>query len=415
MCTAVKCNSPGELIPNRENCRKYFKCSNGEPSLQSCPGNLIFDPVLKICNWPDSTTCIADLLPKRKKVKLDSFQSSSEDLDIGGKHILTDDIPISLSPTDPPSIRKKTTPTTEISKRILSLFHTKDRKFNRFRTSRPKLSDKKRDRTSQKPKLSRFKSRGGTSAEVTAPSVRVRPRTKGPKESSKVRINLFRKKQTTPNAQKPQVSVRAESSVSSVSSSVRVSPFKVREGGSSFQQQEAAELSVRKTEQEIKVSDAVRSFSNGRGGNQFEGSRPFSNRGGGPRDETEFLEESSFINRDDTSNLDDKERIREDLFSEEAEIPITTKKPKSKPIKCHTGASNELYANPRNCRKYYKCQNGSPSLQSCPANLIFDTNLKICNWPTASSCEEDPDAELPEHASSDREPPKQIREIHLFL
>merc|ERR1711931_619575 len=75
VCTAVKCNSPGELIPNRENCRKYFKCSNGEPSLQSCPGNLIFDPVLKICNWPDSTTCIADLLPKRKKVKLDSFRT----------------------------------------------------------------------------------------------------------------------------------------------------------------------------------------------------------------------------------------------------------------------------------------------------------------------------------------------------
>merc|ERR1712020_105753 len=62
VCTAVKCNSPGELIPNRENCRKYFKCSNGEPSLQSCPGTLIFDPVLKICNWPDSTTCISDLL-----------------------------------------------------------------------------------------------------------------------------------------------------------------------------------------------------------------------------------------------------------------------------------------------------------------------------------------------------------------
>ena len=66
------------------------------------------------------------------------------------------------------------------------------------------------------------------------------------------------------------------------------------------------------------------------------------------------------------------------------------------------GASNELYANPRNCRKYYKCQNGEPSLQSCPANLIFDTNLKICNWSTASSCEEDPEAPLPKHVTSDR-------------
>jgi len=401
--SCVKCNSPGELIPNRENCRKYYKCSNGDPSLQSCPGNLIFDPVLKICNWPDSTTCIADLLPKRKKVKLDTFESpGDDDLDLGAKHILTDDVPISLTPTDPPSIRKKTTPTTKVSKRILSLFHTKDRKFNRFRTSRPKLSDKRRDRT-QKPSLSSFKHRDGTSAEVTAPSVRVRPRTKGPKESSKVRINLFRKKpQATPKPQKAQVSVRAESSVSSVSSSVRVSPFRP-----SLRQKEVQEIPIRKTEEEVKVSDEVRPFSNGRGGNQFEGSRPFSNRGGGFRDDTEYVEESFFTSQVDGDQLDDIERIREDLFPEEVEI--TTKKPKSKPIKCHTGASNELYANPRNCRKYYKCQNGSPSLQSCPANLIFDTNLKICNWPTASSCEEDPDAVLPEHATSDREPPKPIR------
>jgi hypothetical protein len=49
-----------------ENCRKYFKCSNGAPSSQACPGTLIFDTFLKICNWPESTSCIADLkLPVR--------------------------------------------------------------------------------------------------------------------------------------------------------------------------------------------------------------------------------------------------------------------------------------------------------------------------------------------------------------
>jgi len=84
----------------------------------------------------------------------------------------------------------------------------------------------------------------------------------------------------------------------------------------------------------------------------------------------------------------------------------TAPRRKPKPIVCHTGASTELYANPANCRKYYKCDGGQPSLQSCPANLIFDANLKICNWPTAVSCVEDPDAILPEHASSDRAPPK---------
>ena len=38
----VTCKTPGELVPNIENCRKYYKCSNGEPSLQSCPGNKLF-------------------------------------------------------------------------------------------------------------------------------------------------------------------------------------------------------------------------------------------------------------------------------------------------------------------------------------------------------------------------------------
>jgi len=392
--TAVKCNSPGELVPNRENCRKYYKCSNGEPSIQDCPGNLIFDPSLKICNWPDTTTCIIDLLPKRKKVKLDSFGLTGDDLDLVAKHILTDDVPISLTPTESPSIRKK--PTTKMSKRILSLFHTKDRKFTRFRTSRPKLSDNRRERTTQKPRLNSFQNRGGSLAGVTKPSVRVSPfrtRNKSSKDDSKVRLNLFKKKEQTSKVQEHQVSVRAESSVSSVSSSVRVSPFRSREGGSSFRQKEVEEIPFRKSEEEVKVSDEVRSFSNGRGGNQFEGGRPFSNGGGGTRDE-----ESNFRTSE--------ERLRDEFFPEEE---ITTKKPKSKLIKCHTGASNELYANPRNCRKYYKCQNGSPSLQSCPANLTFDTNLKICNWPAASTCVEDPDAILPEHATSDRAPPKPIR------
>ena len=77
------------------------------------------------------------------------------------------------------------------------------------------------------------------------------------------------------------------------------------------------------------------------------------------------------------------------------------------------GASNELYRHPRNCRKYYKCQNGQPSLQSCPANLIFDTSLRICNWPTASQCVEDPEAPLPDHVTSDREPPPALNTINI--
>ena len=75
-----------------------------------------------------------------------------------------------------------------------------------------------------------------------------------------------------------------------------------------------------------------------------------------------------------------------------------------KPIVCDH--DNELHANPQSCRKYFKCSNGLPSLQSCPTNLIYDSSLKVCNWPDATECIEDPDAVLPELGSSDRHPPK---------
>ena len=113
--------------------------------------------------------------------------------------------------------------------------------------------------------------------------------------------------------------------------------------------------------------------------------------------------------------LNQFEREREELIRQLSELEaghpaqdsrparVTTKKPrkKLKPIVCRE--NNELHANPQSCRKYFKCENGLPSLQSCPANLIFDTSLKICNWPTASICVEDPEAPLPKHVTSDRE------------
>ena len=77
-------------------------------------GTLIFDPVLKICNWPDSTTCISDLLgpPSNRRVKLPGFVAANT----GG------DSPRPLRPTAGPVIVKtvKTTPANKLSK-IISL------------------------------------------------------------------------------------------------------------------------------------------------------------------------------------------------------------------------------------------------------------------------------------------------------
>merc|ERR1719500_1532944 len=71
--SAAGCNYDGELLPNTEDCRKYFKCANGAPSKQVCPGTLIFDTELKICNWPQTTSCNI----KPKPVKLDEDDLAS--------------------------------------------------------------------------------------------------------------------------------------------------------------------------------------------------------------------------------------------------------------------------------------------------------------------------------------------------
>ena len=72
--------------------------------------------------------------------------------------------------------------------------------------------------------------------------------------------------------------------------------------------------------------------------------RPFSNGRGGPqRGEEEEEEEDVY---------DDPEG---DVRGEEVEIVLpTAPRRKPKPIVCHTGASTELYANPRNCRSKLK-------------------------------------------------------------
>ena len=79
------CSHDGELLPDETNCRKYFKCSNGKPSTQSCPGTLIFDPKLKICNWPDTTTCVQELKPKKpirtKTVKIEEDEERRRNRD----------------------------------------------------------------------------------------------------------------------------------------------------------------------------------------------------------------------------------------------------------------------------------------------------------------------------------------------
>ena len=287
-------------------------------------GTLIFDPVLKICNWPDSTTCISDLLgpPSNRRVKLPGFVAANTASGSLGP----------VRPSEAPVIVKtvKTTPANKLSKRILSLFQTKNRRPSRFRSGGGKTGS---DNTSNtRRRLSSFQSKKDrntfrnasqattsttTSTTTTSPSTttssratnsvteRVAPRIRPFKLSATTRTP-FRSRLRLKNPVKPivekkeededdlEVSVRKESSVTSITSSVRVS---VRE--------------------ESSLAEDERPFSNGRGGEQFSVS--------GEEEEGEGGEDGDYLSR-----------IREKVELESG-TSSTTARPRAKPIKCHTG------------------------------------------------------------------------------
>ncbi|CAF0920315.1 unnamed protein product [Brachionus calyciflorus] len=49
-------------------------------------------------------------------------------------------------------------------------------------------------------------------------------------------------------------------------------------------------------------------------------------------------------------------------------------------------AANDLTRVENDCSKYYRCSNGVLSVQSCQSGLYFDTTTKTCNWATYVSC-----------------------------
>lgn len=253
-------------------------------------GTLIFDPILKICNWPDSTTCISDLLvkPRRSRPVKPYPGGRGEVEDVlstdPGSNQLSRDIAAAIrhALTEKPVI-VNVTPANKLSKRILNLFQSKDRRgFNKIRANnfnnrdksnslKPRVTsfnernkDSFSSQTSSLPKASSSSSSFKTSHNSNEPNrrpqsepsrVRIRPfqRRKRPEavttpqpydpadQYDKVTIkNIFRQlpktsehdfEKVTENveavteadAEDVVTKVRSESSVSSVSSRVRVS------------------------------------------------------------------------------------------------------------------------------------------------------------------------------------------------
>ena len=228
-----------------------------------------------------------------------------------------------------------TTPANKLSKRILSLFQTNNRKPSRYRTGLPgsRQSENKSDLNSRR-RLSSFisKNERNTFRDVTKPvtstsppsttrdtpateqTVRIVPRIRPVKLSPKTRFrpSIAKDGEEADKAEEDlEVSVRKESSVTSITSSVRVS---VREE-TSFVPGISFIFAIQTFPKISTISSDERPFSNGRGGDQFE-----------KADSEEEEVESDYLTR-----------IREKVELSE-KTSSTTARPRAKPIKCHTGS-----------------------------------------------------------------------------
>ena len=59
----------GKLLPDPTDCSKFYKCAAGSPQSQSCPQPLLYNPVLKTCDWAQAVECV--------KVAVEESDSSS--------------------------------------------------------------------------------------------------------------------------------------------------------------------------------------------------------------------------------------------------------------------------------------------------------------------------------------------------
>ena len=192
------------------------------------PGTLIFDPVLKICNWPDSTTCISDLIvrPSRPKKISPGFGSSGDKVQDPGSSQFSKDILHALqrAATEKPVI-VNVTPANKLSKRILSLFAAKDRKRNnRIKTNT--FSNKNSD---IKSRISAFRDGQGR-RDSNRPSYSFDTTTQSPSTSSSTKF--IRNKSFTTTTRR--TSTTTKRTTTTESPRVKIRPFALRQRQNPF-------------------------------------------------------------------------------------------------------------------------------------------------------------------------------------
>lgn len=61
-------------------------------------------------------------------------------------------------------------------------------------------------------------------------------------------------------------------------------------------------------------------------------------------------------------------------------------------VTCFECPRDQFYALipvPHTCYQFYRCYNRVPSIHTCPAGLVFDPNIRHCNFITGTGCEGD--------------------------
>ena len=63
--------------PHPYNCNQYYMCNNDNAYVMTCPGDLQFNPLINVCDYPESVECINTPMPTEKTSTLD-IKTTSE-------------------------------------------------------------------------------------------------------------------------------------------------------------------------------------------------------------------------------------------------------------------------------------------------------------------------------------------------
>ncbi|XP_023242388.1 LOW QUALITY PROTEIN: uncharacterized protein LOC111640596 [Centruroides sculpturatus] len=75
------CPSESGFFPNLDDCSSFYHCSHWIPSLKRCPLSLVFNPILKVCDWPENVDdCGKPVVPPLVPCEEDPFITCPPDV-----------------------------------------------------------------------------------------------------------------------------------------------------------------------------------------------------------------------------------------------------------------------------------------------------------------------------------------------